>query len=114
MWTKSMIQMIRESCEVMSDYHKQLNDLMEKYNIEDNIFIYRNGVINEVRKGYFEVYNTYNTLNEALKGCNGQFNSMGIRISDNQSFQVGYVREFLSECSEDSVVLDINNMVDVR
>lgn len=104
MQTKSRIQLIRESLGVLENFRSSLEDLMNKYNIEDSIFVYNNGVY-ECTKGYFDVTGEYDNINEAIRNCN--VTSMGIRIIGNKQYQTGYIRKMLSECKGDTV-LDIN------
>ena len=41
MQTKSKIQLIRESLAMASDYREGLENLMNKYTIEDSVFVYK-------------------------------------------------------------------------
>lgn len=111
MWTKSKIQLIKESYELQSNYREGLMNLMEKYNIVDNIFTFKNGQIFEATKGYFIKKNEYQSLDEALNGCNHLFDNMGIRIINNNTFELGEIKTTLSECNvSENSVFDINNV----
>lgn len=112
MLTKSKIQLIKEGIEIRNNYKDGLSNLMEKYTIEDSIFVYRNGLF-EVTSGYFEEINQFDTLNEAISSCE-DISKVGIRILNNDKFVTGYVKQFLSECSQDAKILDIETLFEVR
>ena len=86
-----------------SDFKDSLVNLMEKYNIKDSIFGY-NGKLNEVCNGYFAPETSYDNLNEAISNL-PNFN-YGVRIINNEKFEIGKVHKFLSEC-EGEVIYDI-------
>jgi hypothetical protein len=106
--------MIREACELANNYRDGLVNLMEKYTIEDSIFVYRNGQVFEATKGYFEVTKEYDNIADAVRECWGNFNTMGIRIVNNERFEAGVIRQFLSECSKDNKVMCIDNLESIR
>lgn len=108
MWTKSKIQLIKESYEALSNCKNYINDLMDKYIIEDNIFMYSNGKLVEATKGYFEKISEFDNLDEALNINNFQFDKMGVRIIENKKFEIGYLRNLLSECDKNSQIYDID------
>lgn len=114
MQTKSNIQLIREACELANGYKDGLMNLMEKYTIEDSIFVYRNGQIYEATKGYFECVAEYDNVYEAIRECWGKFGTMGIRIINNDHFEAGNIHQFLNECSKEHKVLCIDNLESVR
>jgi hypothetical protein len=114
MQTKSNIQLIREACELANYYRDGLVNLMEKYTIEDSIFVYRNGQVFEATKGYFEVTKEYDNIADAVRECWGNFGTMGIRIINNTDFEVGVLRNTLNECSKENKVLCIDNLETVR
>ena len=68
MYTKSKIQLIKESLSKKHDFECGLTELMDKYNITDAIFVIQEN-INEVKLGYFDTVASYDTLNEAIKNC---------------------------------------------
>jgi hypothetical protein len=109
MFTKSKIQQILESREHINNFSESLSYIMEKYNIEDSIFIYSNGSAKEVTKGYFEVICEYNSIKEAAKDID--LNTMGIRIINNDKFQLGNVKKLISECDREKTIMDINKYV---
>lgn len=113
MYTKSKIQMIKENQEYISNFIESLNNIMNKYLIEDSIFSFNGNQLFEVTKGYFETIKEYSTLKEALYSCDN-FNNLGIRIVNNDKFMVGYIRRTISECNEGSNVFDIDRLVDIR
>lgn len=114
MQTKSNIQLIREACELANYYKDGLVNLMEKYTIEDSIFVYKNGQIYEATKGYFECIAEYDNLADAVRECWGRFDTTGIRILNNTRFEVGVLHNMLSECSKEKKVLCIDNLETVR
>lgn len=114
MQTKSTIQLIKESCEKYSAYNDSLNDLMNRYMIEDSVFVFKNNQIFEVTKCYFEKINSFNSLTEALSACKYNFEQIGVRIVENKTFEIGYIRKTLSECHKNSSILDIDVLNDVK
>lgn len=114
MLNKSKIQLIREKLELINDYRNSLVNLMDKYMVENNIFIYKNNQLHEVTEGYFEVIDTFNDIHEAVKECMNNNEMKGIHIINNSVFEVGYIKRLLSECTEDSKILDIDRFVNVR
>jgi hypothetical protein len=45
MLTKSKIQLLKERYEIANNYREGLENLMDKYIIEDSVFIYMNGMV---------------------------------------------------------------------
>lgn len=113
MQTKSKIQLIREQLELKENFKMGLESLMEKYNIEDSIFIYK-GQVYEATKGYFEVTNTFDNVDAAIKECLASPDCMGVRVINNKEFSAGYIRQTLMECSQNNTVLDINTLIEIR
>lgn len=110
MFTKSKIQLIKESIEIANDYKESLNNLMDKYNIEDNIFIYKSGKLFEVTQGYFIENKEYTNLTDAIYDCLIDHNqNMGIRIIENQKFIVGIIQNTIPD-KYDQKVLDITKL----
>ena len=114
MLTKSKIQLIKESLEMANDYREGLENLTNKYTIEDSVFIYINGMVHEATQGYFVEKSKHDSILEAIRNCNGEFNRYGIRIINNKEFIVGEIKRNLVECSEDATVFDINRLTDIR
>lgn len=110
MQTKSNIQLIREACELANNYKDGLHNLMEKYNIEDSIFVYKNSQVFEVTKGYFESVKEYDNLADAVRECWGKFDKMGIRIQNNTAFSVGHIHKYLNDCTTGSKIFCIDNL----
>lgn len=81
--------------ETKSEFKDGLNNLMEKYNIEDSIFAFSNGTVNEVCRGYFVESNEYEDLNEAINNM-ADLNQC-IRIINNEKFVLGSVYTTLNE-----------------
>lgn len=112
MQTKSNIQLIKESIAIKEAARTSLNNLMNKYTIEDSVFAFRNGMMYECTDGYFEVINEYDNVNEAVK--NTDIKSQSIRVINNTTFQVGNVHTILTECDADNKVFDLNRLESVR
>ena len=112
MYTKSIIQQAVESLKAKDNYRASIESLMEKYNIEDSVFILKNGFLHEVVEGYFNVDSVYDSLEKAISESN--INNMAIRVMNNKIFQTGKVYKTLSECKEDSQVLDLYCLTSVR
>lgn len=106
---KSKIQMIQESINIKHQLTESLNNLMDEYNINDNIFIYtpnkHNCSISEVVSGYFESLGEYNTLEEAMSEIDPFTHC--IRIINNEKFQIGYMRNNISECNKEHKIKDL-------
>ena len=81
--------------ETKSEFKEGLNNLMEKYNVEDSIFSYNNGIVNEVCRGYFVENTEYNSLDEAISNMNNL--NQCIRIINNEKFVLGDVHTTLNE-----------------
>lgn len=105
MFTKSKIQQITESIQLKSEFKEGLEALMEKYNIQDSIFVTSNHQTCEVTKGYFAISKEFDNLKDAINECN--ICREGIRVINNEKFQVGFISNLLSACPKDSKILDI-------
>lgn len=108
MQTKSNIQLIQEKIELKRNFKEGLVNLMEKFNIPNNIFVIRNGKLTEASKGYFEIVSDYNSIEEAISNINPA--TQGIRIINNEKFQIGNIHKYISECEDTSNVLDLDVM----
>lgn len=113
MLTRSKIQLVKEGIELANSFKENLNDIMDKYLIEDSIFVYRDNKVFEATSGYFEVLKEFDNLNEAVKYCMQDFNNMGIRIMNNNKFISGKVRKNISECNNDNQIFDIDLFVNI-
>lgn len=105
MFTKSKIQQITESIQLRNEFKEGLENIMEKYNIQDSIFVSINHQTCEVTKGYFAISKEFDNLKDAINECN--LNNEGIRVINNEKFQVGTISNLLSACPKDSKILDI-------
>lgn len=110
MYTKSQIQQIIDSKNILESFQNGLVNLLDKYMIEDSIFVATpttNGSIttNELTAGYFEQISEHDNLNDALKNFN--INECGIRIVNNNKYYVGKIHKNLSQCK------DLENVYDV-
>lgn len=112
MYTKSIIQQTVETMRVKDNFRTAIEQLMEKYNIEDSVFVLKNGFMHEVVEGYFVTENEYTDLAEAMSNCD--INTMGIRVIG-ESFQTGKIYSRLSECADtNKKVFDLKRLEDVR
>lgn len=112
MYTKSIIQQAVETMRAKDNFRTAIEQLMEKYNIEDSVFVLKNGFMHEVVEGYFVTENEYTDLAEAMSNCD--INTMGIRIIG-ESFQTGKIYSRLSECADtNKKVFDLKRLEDVR
>ena len=112
MYTISIIQQAVETMRAKDNFRTAIEQLMEKYNIEDSVFVLKNGFMHEVVEGYFVTENEYTNLAEAMSNCD--INTMGIRIIG-ESFQTGRIYSRLSECADtNKKVFDLKRLEDVR
>lgn len=108
MQTKSNIQLIQEKIAQKQNFQDGLERLMESWNIKDNVFVLKNGKLTEASKGYFEIVSEYDKIEDAIRSVNPA--SQGIRIMNNEKFQVGNIRNYIAECEDTSKVLDLDVM----
>lgn len=112
MYTKSIIQQTVEALKVKDNFRAGIQSLMDKYIIEDSVFVLKNGFVHEVVNGYFAVENEYDSLQEAISACN--IANMGIRVMNSEKFQTGKLHQNLVECEEGKKVFDLSRLEDVR
>ena len=105
MFTKSRIQQITETIQIRNEFKEGLEQLMEKYNIQDSIFTTVNHQVREVTNGYFAVVKEFDNFNDAINECN--ILTECIRIINNDKFQIGVISNSLSNCPENAKILDI-------
>ena len=106
MQTKSNIQLIREFNEKKDSFKSRINELTDKYLVEDSIFIL-NGLNNltEITKGYFCILEESDNFDKIVNNmCMGE----SLRIINNDKFQRGNVYMKLSEANGENV-LNIEN-----
>jgi hypothetical protein len=108
MQTKSNIQLIQEKIAQKQNFQDGLERLMESWNIKDNVFVLKNGKLTEASKGYFEIVSEYDKIEDAIRSVNPV--SQGIRIMNNEKFQVGNIHNYIAECEDTSKVLDLDVM----
>lgn len=111
MYTKSLIQQTIESIRAKDNLKAGIAQLMEKYNIEDSVFVLKNGFLHEAVEGYFVTEKEYDNLDVAVSECD--INTMGIRVTGN-SFQTGKLYKSILECDTDKKVFDLKRLEDVR
>jgi len=104
MQTKSNIQLVRENLAVRDTFKSNLQELMDKYLVEDSYFTPSRknlGKYDVNNKGYFVFEHEYNTFDEAISNLT---ENNTIRIIENKRFQIGKVYEKLSEAKGDRVI----------
>lgn len=111
MYTKSIIQQRIEELHKKDSFRIAIENLMEKYNIEDSVFAFRNDNMREVVEGYFVPDNSYTNIAEAISNCD--VNTMAIRVIG-ENFQVGTVFTKISECDENKQVFDLQKLENIR
>lgn len=111
MYTKSIIQQRLEAIQAKDNFRVAIEQLMEKYNIEDSVFVMRNGYLQEVIEGYFAVEQEFDVLTEAVSACD--MGVMGIRVMGDK-FQTGSIHNRISECAENKKVFDLSRLEDIR
>lgn len=111
MYTKSIIQQTIDKLHKKDSFRIALEGLMDKYNIEDSVFIFKNDNIREVVEGYFVTYSEFDNISEAISDCD--VDSMAIRVIGD-TFQVGKVNTNISECEKDKNVFDLQRLKNVR
>lgn len=103
MQTKSNIQLILEESERKISIYTILSNLIEKYNINDNIFSFKNNMVYEVSSGYFTPIKEGDLKDLVYEMQSNQ----GIRIIKDK-FYLGNLYENISQ------VEDINNMIEIK
>ena len=101
--TKSNIQLIIEEDNIKSRFKSALARLVEKYEIQGNVFaldLRKNPV--EVSEGYFVEEKTFDNLDDCIKEMNL---TQAVSINEDK-FILGHVEQSLSLCKEGKV-LDI-------
>lgn len=113
--TKSSIQLMIESINTRNDIKEGICNLMDKYNIKDNIFVYNNG-LKEATQGYFSIMKESDNLIDILDSymVESKNNICGIRVVNNEMFQLGRIHKSIIECDRDCNILDIDLKKDVR
>lgn len=113
--TMSKIQKQRLLVESLYGFYDALNNMMNKYLIEDSIFIFNNNQLFEVTKGYFAHISESDDLKNLLSTIKYEdYNKVGIRVLENEKFQLGWIKSSLYECSNDETVFDIDRMINIR
>lgn len=112
MYTKSIIQQTVEALQYKDKFRIALEQLMDKYTIEDSVFVFKNNTVHEATEGYFEVEKEFDNLTSAISECN--INTMGIRITSNNTFSIGTLKRTISECNHDKKVFDLDRLENVR
>lgn len=110
MYTKSIIQQTVEKIQAKNNFRVALEQLLEKYNVEDSVFVMKNGVLHEVVEGYFAIEGNYETLTEAISACD--MSCMGVRILGG-IYQTGKIHTRISECESDKKIFDLSRLENV-
>lgn len=111
MYTKSIIQQAVEKLHEKDSFRIAIENLMEKYNIEDSVFIFKKGNMREVVEGYFVTDTDYTNLAEAISNCDPQ--TMAIRVIG-ENFQVGTIHSKLCDCPENKKIFDLQVLENIR
>ena len=111
MYTKSIIKQTVEKLNEKDSFRIAIENLMEKYNIEDSVFVFKKGNMREVVEGYFATENDYTDLSEAISNCDTQ--TMAIRVIG-EKFQVGTIYTKLCDCPEDKKIFDLQVLENIR
>ena len=106
MYTKSLIQRIAEMNDQLCNFKEGLNNLLNKYMINDSVFIYKDGQVHTVNNGYLIIKEEFDNIDEAIKHCD--INKNVIRITENKKFEIGEIYNKLADCPEDGKRLIIN------
>ena len=108
MQTKSNIQIIAEVLQAKAEFFGTLRNVLEKYDIEDNVFCCGgNGRLEEPKEGYFGQVKHCANLEEAAEDFN--ILNQGIRIKNNEIF-VGNLYRSLDQVTE-STFIDLDKQV---
>lgn len=102
--TKSKIQLISEELECRNNFNESLQNIMDKYVIEDSVFVFNEGQLKEVVKGYFVMDKDVLNIREAVRSVD--LNNGAVRVRGNK-LQIGNIYRNLSECPKDKQILDI-------
>lgn len=111
MYTKSLIQQTVEAIQLKNSFKESLEALMEKYTIEDSVFVFKNNSLHEAVEGYFEVEKEFDNLNNAISECK---HNMGVRVINNTTFMIGNLKRTISECNSEKRVFDLDKLIDIR
>lgn len=104
MWQKSAIQQISERQNILSKFKLSLKSILEKYDVNDNIFgISKGGQLYDITEGYFVgSKKEYASLDEAIQNMNSD---LCIRVIKNNKFVLGKVYTSFNDCPEGSILL---------
>ena len=111
MYTQSLIQQRLNWIHTLESFKNDLNDMMNKYIIEDAFFGISNNSLYEATKGYFVNVKEYTSLDEAVREMKP---NQLIHVLENKTFIVGDAISSLSESSEDAHIYDIEFLCEVR
>lgn len=101
---KSAIQLIAEVLAKKESFFTGLQEITEKYDIQDVVFCCDgDGQCHELKEGYYGEVAEYETLNEAKQNCN--ILMQGIRVHEGR-FAVGNLYCNLADVKE-SVIIDL-------
>ena len=112
MYTKSLIQQHLERIELLESFKQDVNELMDKYIIENSVFgMNFNGRAKEIVTGYFIIDESYENLDDCIRGLK---NNQYIQIENNNKFSTGSMEYNLFNCPQDKKVLDLETLNYVR
>lgn len=93
--TKSAIQILAEIQDIRNTFMSNLNELLESYEVKNNVFVCdASGIAEDCKQGYYAEESTYLDLKEAIQYCNPI--TQGIRVHDGK-FSVGSIYTRLND-----------------
>lgn len=101
--TKSDIQIHIENIQMKYIFENGLQNIMNRFHIDDAVFSLKHGV-DELTRGYFVPVGEFTNLNEAVK--NMEINQ-AIRIVDNEQFIIGDYYTKASDCLDRDHVFNV-------
>lgn len=106
MFTKSLIQQQIERENLLESFEEYMNDLMDKYTIEDGVFsMSKSNAVVEAVRGYFVENNEYDNIRKSLEDAGN-----AIRVINNEKFVSGTIYENLNSCPQDKKILDLQTL----
>lgn len=102
MYNKSKIQTICENIEYSNKMKSEIKDFINKYYIEDSIFIYNKGIY-ECESGYFEPIMETDNIDDLLDNVVGK----AFRVSGDK-YQIGNIYKHITDAENINKVFEIN------
>lgn len=105
MYTRSIIQQQIERENIQESFKNGLNNIMDKYTVENSVFGLVNGRVVEAVRGYFVEEKEYDSIDEAMNDF-----GKAIRIQGNKKFITGTIYESIAKCPKDQKILDLDTL----